>query len=412
MKLSIEQIRDKYRKSTCKDATLISLAESEGVSVSTIKLYVRGVMSSAELVDMAVANGAVEAIIPAAIHEEKPLEIKKTLDSIPAKRRGRPVKNLKPSREPATPREELPVKKVIKAPKTVIITPETVIKVPEIVNATAAPVVDEIKCGKVIPIAHHYEAEGEPPYIKYTCPNGCKYQVNTWHKTCHCCNAILDWSEVNGPSIIDEPKPKDPTVQFTHFEPVTQVEREMFFADIADDEPAELQKPQMTLLGQEVKNFDDVTRVMLEAKAAKQVPEPKPWVPDPMITEENKAMREEAARCAAAPRPSSCQIITNEEVEAQPKATTHILKCQQPYFNAVWDGHKTFEARLNDRDYKSGDSVVLKDYNPSDDTYGNRQIRADIGFLLSGEKFPFLNKQYVVFTLLNIKRFELREVRP
>ncbi|MEI8200735.1 MAG: hypothetical protein WCG21_11795 [Eubacteriales bacterium] len=70
--------------------------------------------------------------------------------------------------------------------------------------------------------------------------------------------------------VIEEPKPKDPTVQYTHFEPVTQLEREMFFADIADDEPVELQKPQMTLLGQEVKNFDDVTRVMQEAKKAKE----------------------------------------------------------------------------------------------------------------------------------------------
>jgi len=103
-------------------------------------------------------------------------------------------------------------------------------------------------------------------------------------------------------------------------------------------------------------------------------------------------------------------MIPIEEIEAQSKPLTHILKCQQPYFNAVWDGHKPFEVRINDRDYKSGDSVILKDYNASDDTYGDRQIRADIGFLLSGLKYPFLKKNYVVFTLLNIKRYKLQEV--
>lgn len=194
MNLTIEQIRDTYRKSKDKDAALKDLAESEGVSVSTIKLYVRGVMSSAELIDMAVANGTVEAIIPAAILEEKPPE-KKTLDAIPAKRRGRPVKNLKPCREPATPREE-------KAKK---------------VPVRARPI------DIVLPML--------PVFV--------------------------------------EPKPEESEMQSTHFVPVTQADREMFFADIEDDEPVELQKPQMTLLGQEVNNFDDVTRIMQEAKAAK-----------------------------------------------------------------------------------------------------------------------------------------------
>ena len=32
----------------------------------------------------------------------------------------------------------------------------------------------------------------------------------------------------------------------------------------------------------------------------------------------------------------------------------HILKTINPYFQDVWDNKKTFEIRLNDRDFKVG----------------------------------------------------------
>lgn len=40
----------------------------------------------------------------------------------------------------------------------------------------------------------------------------------------------------------------------------------------------------------------------------------------------------------------------------------HDLKILPVYFQAVWDGRKTFELRKDDRDYKTGDVLVLKEW--------------------------------------------------
>lgn len=42
----------------------------------------------------------------------------------------------------------------------------------------------------------------------------------------------------------------------------------------------------------------------------------------------------------------------------------HALKCQPPFFEDVLIGAKTFELRLNDRDFKLGDVLHLQEYMP------------------------------------------------
>lgn len=42
----------------------------------------------------------------------------------------------------------------------------------------------------------------------------------------------------------------------------------------------------------------------------------------------------------------------------------HELKIWPQYFCRVEDGSKTFEVRVNDRDFQAGDIVVLKPYDP------------------------------------------------
>lgn len=41
----------------------------------------------------------------------------------------------------------------------------------------------------------HYEEPGEEPYIKYTCPNGCKIQPSRRSKFCSLCGQRLKWED-------------------------------------------------------------------------------------------------------------------------------------------------------------------------------------------------------------------------
>ena len=71
----------------------------------------------------------------------------------------------------------------------------------------------------------------------------------------------------------------------------------------------------------------------------------------------------------------------------------HSLKIDQIYFDVVANGRKTYEIRLNDRNYQEGDGVHL--YVPD----GKEIIVARIGFITDYEQ----KEGYVVFSLLNVR---------
>lgn len=66
---------------------------------------------------------------------------------------------------------------------------------------------------------------------------------------------------------------------------------------------------------------------------------------------------------------------------------SHQLKTWPMYFQAIKSGEKTFEARLNDRDFKRGDVLVLQEYNPEKSMYTGQQIIKQVGFILYGPSF-------------------------
>lgn len=101
----------------------------------------------------------------------------------------------------------------------------------------------------------------------------------------------------------------------------------------------------------------------------------------------------------------------------------HELKTWPIFYNAILDGTKTFECRKNDRDFKVGDTLVLKEFDPEAPVYtsncksGNcrpprktgmttpkytgRQITKQVSFVLKGEEFG-IKDGFAVMGLSNI----------
>lgn len=75
---------------------------------------------------------------------------------------------------------------------------------------------------------------------------------------------------------------------------------------------------------------------------------------------------------------------------------THIIKIQKPYADAVLDGRKNFEVRLNDRGYNAGDKVLftVMDGDFSNLSHPLNKKGYDITYVHSGLG---LEQGYVVF---------------
>jgi len=67
--------------------------------------------------------------------------------------------------------------------------------------------------------------------------------------------------------------------------------------------------------------------------------------------------------------------------------STHKLKTWPVYFDAIWDGLKSFEVRKDDRNFKEGDILFLEEYDPERDEYSGCKIVAEIVYKMTGGKF-------------------------
>lgn len=59
----------------------------------------------------------------------------------------------------------------------------------------------------------------------------------------------------------------------------------------------------------------------------------------------------------------------------------HDLKIWPDYFAAILDGSKTFELRVNDRDFMEGDALRLREYDIDTETYTGREITRRVGWM-------------------------------
>ena len=62
----------------------------------------------------------------------------------------------------------------------------------------------------------------------------------------------------------------------------------------------------------------------------------------------------------------------------------HDLKTWPEPFQAVWDGDKTAEIRLNDRAFEVGHNLLLREYDPKTETYSGRYVWGRVTHILAG----------------------------
>ncbi len=62
----------------------------------------------------------------------------------------------------------------------------------------------------------------------------------------------------------------------------------------------------------------------------------------------------------------------------------HELKTWPLPFNQLWLGNKTHEIRKADRDFALWDVLHLREWNPKDEMYTGRWIRAEVTYITRG----------------------------
>lgn len=67
---------------------------------------------------------------------------------------------------------------------------------------------------------------------------------------------------------------------------------------------------------------------------------------------------------------------------------THELKCWPPYFADIWHGIKKFEYRINDRGFRVGDVLWLREYNIGTKEYTGREVWVTVNYILCGFGVP------------------------
>ena len=64
------------------------------------------------------------------------------------------------------------------------------------------------------------------------------------------------------------------------------------------------------------------------------------------------------------------------------------LKIIPKYFKEIVDGNKNFEVRKNDRNYKIGDTLILKEYDPIKKNFTGNYAKATVMYILKDKDFP------------------------
>lgn len=80
------------------------------------------------------------------------------------------------------------------------------------------------------------------------------------------------------------------------------------------------------------------------------------------------------------------------------KEKIHELKTWCEYYEEVFMGRNNFEIRKNDRDFKKGDLLILKEYDNTTNEYTGRQLARRVTYILEGGGFG-IEKGYVILSI-------------
>lgn len=84
---------------------------------------------------------------------------------------------------------------------------------------------------------------------------------------------------------------------------------------------------------------------------------------------------------------------------------THELKIWPNYFNAVISGRKTFEVRKNDRDFKEGDFLLLREWGPLSKIFTGRDCKVQVLYILQGGQWG-IEEGYCILGIKLIEEIE------
>lgn len=76
----------------------------------------------------------------------------------------------------------------------------------------------------------------------------------------------------------------------------------------------------------------------------------------------------------------------------------HELKTWPEYFKEVVRGAKNFEVRKDDRNFSIGDTLILREWNPSTENYTGVITNKKITYIMSGGRFG-IEEGYVILSL-------------
>ena len=83
--------------------------------------------------------------------------------------------------------------------------------------------------------------------------------------------------------------------------------------------------------------------------------------------------------------------------------TRHDLKIWPEYFRYTWSGEKAFELRYDDRAYRAGDILNLREWTRQEG-YTGREIEVEVTYLLSGFG---LKKDWVVMSFIILHKHDM-----